>query len=327
MHIPTGGCQLTHRQLKTTISEATATSYPSPAIHFDILELRSRPTLRRALNLYRYGLNRHAMENPSSDSDNHSFRGHLLGFQESTTAAGGSVIYNPMILGIEDTKRTDEIGKWFFLCTEETYARVVAWIDKKLPDLYDKTTDKNTTEETAFPAPSRGTFSKHADIMATYTSDLRASPSTSKSTTDSQNDPALTGGGYTYTRSNRPTKPRKTKETKLNHDSSEHLNPPFRPSGTRAHQPKLQVTTTHIAHILLPPFHVSAAHLTTTQAGKFTKPVENPTSPRMTSTASADNSKKAAHKSPHSFPQSSIKPTRSKRCKNSTTRHKQQSTN
>jgi uncharacterized coiled-coil protein SlyX len=185
-----------------------------------------------------YGLRRQVMENPTNDSDNPTFRGHLLDFQDCFRADGGSVTYQPMLLGIESTQQTDSLGKWMFLCTKESAPRVTVWIDTQLPsqyqtatlhDLNDTPTDMNTgiTEETAFPAPSRSNFHKQASIVEKYEADLRASLPTT--TPDSQEDPALFGG-YTYPR-NRTTKTRKTKASKLSS-----LRPPGR-QGTPAQAP------------------------------------------------------------------------------------------
>jgi hypothetical protein len=168
-----------------------------------------------------YGLRRQVMENPTDDSDNPTFRGHLLDFQDCQKMDDGNVAYQPMFLGIESTQQTDSLGKWMFLCTKQIAPRVIPWIDTLLPTLYEtatlhdlnsQTNDMNIPEEVAFPAPSRSNSSKQASIVENYEADLRASLLTSTATPDSQGN-TTPHGGYTYTR-NRPTKTRKTKESK-----------------------------------------------------------------------------------------------------------------
>jgi uncharacterized coiled-coil protein SlyX len=170
-----------------------------------------------------YGLRRQVMENPTDDSDNPTFRGHLLDFQCSANGEGegNSDAYQPMLLGIESTQETDSLGKWMFLCTTASEKQAINWIDKQLPIQYEtatlhhlnyQTNDMDTTEEAAFPAPSRSHAAKQASILEQYEADLRASLPKATTTPDSQEDPALSGG-YTYPR-NRRTKTRKTKESK-----------------------------------------------------------------------------------------------------------------
>jgi hypothetical protein len=88
----------------------------------------------------------------------------------------------------------------------------------------------HSTDKAAFPAPSRGNFSKQAVLIGEYEANLRASLSNLKSTTDSQEDPALSGG-YKYR--NRPTKTRKPKEIKLVYDASDCLFPTLRTPGRK----------------------------------------------------------------------------------------------
>jgi uncharacterized coiled-coil protein SlyX len=183
-----------------------------------------------------YGLRRQAMENPSPDSDNPTFRGHLLDFQDCTTDADGNDAYTPMLLSIEETNLTDEVGKWFFLCKEANKQRVIKWIDQHLPTLY-KATETNFNHETSNkedifpPAPSRSNYSKHEETMEKYTAQLQAS--NPNSTSDSQDDSML-NGGYTYTRNRKSNKPRKTKETKPKYDPSEFPSPQFPVKGSNS---------------------------------------------------------------------------------------------
>jgi uncharacterized coiled-coil protein SlyX len=176
-----------------------------------------------------YGLRRQAMENPSTDSDNPTFRGHLLDFQYCTTDADGNDAYTPMLLSIEETNLTDEVGKWFFLCKEANQQRVIELIDNQLAILYEKTLPdfnhktKTSNKEDTFPSPSRSNFSKHAETMEKYTTKL-----SNPKLTD---DPVLSGG-YMYTRK-RKTNPRKTKETNHNHEKSDSPSPEFFSKGSK----------------------------------------------------------------------------------------------
>jgi hypothetical protein len=103
-----------------------------------------------------------------------------------------------MLIGIESTIKTDSHGKWMLLCTKESELRVTTWIDTLLPSQYETATrsdpNHHRTDKAAFPAPSRGNFSEQAALIGKYDAHLRASLSNLKSTTDSQEDPALSGG-------------------------------------------------------------------------------------------------------------------------------------
>ena len=185
-----------------------------------------------------YGLDRKAMESPTPDSDNSTFRGHLLDHQDCKKAADGSQTYEPMLLGIESTNKTDTHGKYMFLCTAESAARVKKWIDEQLPILYETATrsDPNhqTIDKTAFPAPSRGFFSTQTVLIDKYEADLRALLPKLKPTTDTQEDPAI-AGGYTRKRTPRSTKTRKPNEIKLVYDSSDCLFPTLSTPGSKGY--------------------------------------------------------------------------------------------
>jgi hypothetical protein len=182
-----------------------------------------------------YGLSPQVMERPMPLSDNPTFRGHLLDFQQCSYAADGSQTTTPMILSIERTNKTDSHGKFMFLCTTAEEPKLKEWIDTQLPVLYataagDASSDQ-TNGEAVFSAPSRGNFSKQEALLKEYAAKLRASPSIFKPTTDSQEDPALSGG-YKYTR-NRPSKTRKAKEIQLVYDPSDSLFPILRTPGRK----------------------------------------------------------------------------------------------
>jgi hypothetical protein len=181
-----------------------------------------------------------------------------------------------MLIGIESTIKTDSLGKWMLLCTVESEPRVREWIDKQLPSLYETATrsDPNyqTTDKAAFPAPSRGNFSKQAALMDTYEAKLRASLPNLKSTTDSQEDPAFSGV-HKHT-GKRPTKTRTSKEIKLVYDERDVLFPTLRTPGRKGSPAQAPGDQNTYSAPLLLLLQVLAVHPTTTPQEIFTTPVE-----------------------------------------------------